>query len=319
VDLDGGEDVAVSLQLDQLVDNHRTKAREWHTWTEVSRSVRASPFYLIMDDGTPVYVEPGENVTVAADLEASRCEFPEKKPSWRFRHVEVRRGERWYAFGDLQRASHPRAGSAYRDGASGIGWVLRAPQDGRVLVATEAIRQRYEERIGALRGWAASLAALFTVAHLIFTVPFLAAALFADRQTATVVGEREYKTPNRGGGSSRHYELRVRTDDGFTFAREVCKTTYEDARREGSEDAPVRVPIVRYGRSPAASFLGEEALFPNLWLFLGPFVEGMLLLLAVVRYREGMPWYDRRNVVEAVQGGHWVETRPERPIPRGAE
>jgi hypothetical protein len=319
VEVERGAEVPVSIELVQRVKNHSGRHSTWHTWKEESRSVRASPFFLVTDDGTRVYVEPGEDVQIVDSASALTSEYPSSLPEQRLRRAQVHRDQRSYALGELHFAGRSRVEGAYRDGAAWTGWVLRGPDRGRVVLATDAIRTRYRERIKMLSAWTLGVAVVFSAAHRAFTVPFLAGSLFAERETAEVVGARTYVTRNRNE-RTLHHELTVRTDDGATLTGDVCKTTYGSVwRTQSSGGEPVRVRVLHYPGWDAASFVGDEATLPIGWVAVGTMGELLLTILAWVLYRQQVPWYDQRKVVEIVRRVHWVETRPRRPVPPGFE
>ncbi len=306
VELDGGDGIAVGVDNRQAVKNHPSRNGKWHTWEEVSRTVHAVPFYLVRDDGQSVYVEVSEAALVVDALETK---YPIDLPSLRVRSADVRRGERFFAYGDLVEGMHPRGGDAYRGGS---GWILRAPPGGRLLLATDAIRDRYVGRIAFLREWAAWLALAFCGLHAVFTLPFVADSLFGTRATATLADLGTYVTRSKGH-TTTHYVLTARAADGFTLKDQVSSTVYDEAQRAQSRGIVV-VPIIRVGNWEGASFLGDEPYVYGSWVVLGIAGAAVTLLLMRFAYPFSYAWYDRAKLGERGGTGHWNETRPGAPI-----
>jgi hypothetical protein len=306
VEPDGAHDVAVEIDIEQEVKNHTSKNSRWHVWTEKTRDVRASAFYLVREDGESIYVEPDRGVLVADSIETR---YPDDKPMRRLRVADVKRGEYYYAHGDLHRAAHPRARGGYRDG---IGWVLRPSRRERMILATDAVAARYEGRAAFLRKHALWSAAFFVVLHAFFTLPFLSASLFGQRTTTHVVKTATYVTHNKNS-TTTHYALDTRMADGFTMREDVPRDLYLAIGRRIASGASVDVPIVRTGDWEAATFLGEPYV-TVFWLFFGPITLVVSLLIQSVAYRRAHAWYDQKILEEHGGSGHWVETRPGTPI-----
>ena len=308
VELDGAEDVAVEIDIIQSVIDVTTKNSTSHSWKEVSRSVRAAPFYLVRDDGEQVYVEPSEGALIVDSLETR---YPTELARKRVRAADVRRGERFFAYGDLVEGLHPRARQGYRDG---LGWILRTPRTDRMLLATQAIRDRYAPRILFLRRSALWLAVGFCIFHGLVTLPFVAARLFGTVPAADVTGTSTYLTHNKGN-TTTHYVISARTADGFALVSDVPQVAFTEVGRvRAYGGAPVQVPILRTFDWSYASYLGDEPSVSLLGVILG--VTGALFLLLIVRlgYGNTIAWYDRAKLSEHGGTGHWRETRPASPV-----
>jgi hypothetical protein len=302
VEVDGTDPVAVEVEVEQRVSNHRNKNGAWHIWTETRRSVRVAPFYLVRPDGDSIYVEPDEDARVV-DLLATK--YPLDAPQHRVRSADVRRGEEYFVYGDVARGPHARALEGYR---GGLGWIVRAPRRGRMLLATEAIRDRYEARVAFLRAGGVLLALAFLLLHALFTAPFFVASFFGTHTTALVTATDTYVTTSKNTHTT-HYTLTARTSDGFTLEQEVPRDVYNVAH---GRDV-VSVPLIRCGNSTWASFLGTEAYVFWGWLVFGVVGTGVSWLLLSLAYGRRYAWYDRAKLVERAEG-LWVETRPTAPI-----
>ena len=307
VALDGDAKVAVDVAIEQRVKNHRNKSSRWHTWDEQSRTVRASPFYLEGPDRQPVYVVPNEDVLV---LDAIETRYPNDTPLQRLRVSEVSAGETVLALGELTRGPHPRAHSAYREG---VGWILRPPRSGRMLLATEVVRDRYAKRVTYLRNWALGLAVVYLVTNAFFTAPMTAASLFGVPDHGVIVADRAYVTHDKHGAHT-HWEVTARTADGLQIDTDTSQWTWQsvhEARRRGDEGI---VPMVRVGTWEAASFIGRVPWVSVMWPIFGT-VGWLAAALALwTGYQTRLAWYDRKKLNERGGSGYWNETRPHAPV-----
>ncbi|HEY1956841.1 MAG TPA: hypothetical protein VGH28_14575, partial [Polyangiaceae bacterium] len=211
----------------------------------------------------------------------------------RVRSAVVRAGDDIIVYGDL---SGGGGGDAYRGAAS---FMLASPRRGRMLVATDAIRDRYGARIR--HSWRAGigLAIAFIVFHSICTAPFLTAMLFGTREQAFVTSARTYTVSGKHG-PVRHWALTARTDDGFTFSGEVGPTAYAHT------PSGTTIPVLRVGHSRWASYLGNEPTTHITTFFFGAFIAMILTLLALGSYDRSLAWYDRKRVLEPGGPGHWT-------------
>ena len=85
-----------------------------------------------------------------------------------------------------------------------------------MLLATQAIRDRYATRVLFLRRSALWLAIGFCIFHGLVTLPFVAARLFGTVTAADVTGTSTYLTHNKGN-TTTHYVISARTADGFAL------------------------------------------------------------------------------------------------------
>jgi hypothetical protein len=306
VDVDGDDDVAIRIDVDQIVKNHTSKNSRWHTWNEIDRRIASRPFYLQLPGGEPVYVEPDPGALVVDEIESR---YPLDRPRCRTRTADVRRGEMFYVYGDLARGAHPRARSAYRDGS---GWVLRAPRDGRMLLATSALQHRYRDRARFVALFAILAVPVFVVFHAMFTYPYVAARLNGQVVSAELDRVWTYETTYKGR-TRTHYALRIVAPGRAPEGYEVDQVTYDWAEAAAHADTPAKVPAVV---SPWTStvFLGPEP-------YVSPFAGIMGALLVVAASGGGLfvfftkaPWYDRKRLNERGGSGHWVEPRPGAPV-----
>ncbi len=306
VDVDGRDDVAVEIDIVQQVRDVTNKSSRSHQWREVSRTVRAAPFYLVRDDGVSVYVEPTDDVLVVDSLETA---YPMNRPRARIRSADVRRGERFFAYGDLVQGLHARAREGYRDE---LGWILRRPRTDRMLLATEAIRDRYKARISFLRASAFWLTLAFLAFHGMVTLPFVVASLFGTVTLAEATGAGTYLTHNKGR-TTTHYVLSAHTAEGLTLKSDVSRAVY-DEYRSARPNGAVEVPILQTAGWDRATYLGAEPSVNSAGTVLGVITAAFALLFLAFAYPTTLAWYDRKKLHEPGGSEHWRETRPAAPI-----
>jgi hypothetical protein len=295
-----GADVAVEVDIHQRVENRTSKNARWHIWKESFRQMRARTFNLAHRDGATILVEEeGNDVFVVDSLTTA---YPQDKPSMRVRSATVRQDEEVFVYGDLHGGP---SGGAYRGGST---FVLRPPRGKRILVATEAMRDRYRQRVRHLSRAGLLLAVLFCVVHVVVTMPFVLAAALGKEETATVINARTYVTHGKGGPHT-HYVMTARASDGFTLEGEVSRWVYASASRSVSAREPLTVPMVRTSDWQWASYLGSEAHISIVALLFGIVFAITATAIALERYRYKLAWYDRKTLVEHGGSDHWIETR----------
>jgi hypothetical protein len=306
VECEDGKDVAIEIDIDQVVTDRSSKNGRWHTWDETDRTTRKTPFYLAREDGETIYVDPPDDVLVVDELETK---YPIKAPRTRIRFADVRRGETFFVYGDLDRGPHPRAQSAYRDGD---GWILRSPRQ-RMLLATDAIRERYRARVSYLNLVGGFLALMFVLAHVLITRPFLEAALFGTHTSGNVIDHRTWVTTHKGNQTT-HYSLTAQTPDGLVLTQEVSRRLFDAMVPTQPDQDAATIPVLESGHSPSSSFIGLEPTLLGFWLFGGVMVSITAAIFTVMGYRTRVPWYDRPKLNEHGGSGYWIEPRPQNPV-----
>jgi hypothetical protein len=307
---DEADDVVAEVDVTQLVEDKTSKNTHWHIWKEIDRESRARPFYLVHDgDERVVYVEAADDVLIVDTLGTS---YPDDLPQQRVRAAKVKHGETIYAYGDLFTGQHARAGgAAYRDGS--LGFILRPPRTGRLLLATDAMRDRYDKRVSFLLIAASIVTAAWLAFHAAFTVPTLVASFFGTASTTRVTWASTYVVRGKNG-STTYYSLHTETDDGIQLVADVPYQTWYAVKTAQTPRNTVHVPLLRVGDSEYASFIGRR---PH--ASMGAMVAGVIFALIAFGVIAGVytgrrAWYDRKKLVEHGGSGHWVETRPHVPI-----
>jgi hypothetical protein len=297
VSVDDGTDVAVEIDIHQTVEDHTQKSSTWHTWNETARNMTAKAFKLETEEGSIVLVEPEREVLVVDRL---ATEYPPSTPRKRVRAARVRHGDSVFVYGDLYEGP---SGGVYRGGG---GFVLRPPRNKGLLVSTEAMRERYTERVRYSWRAALGLFAALCFAQL-FLGGFTLASFAGIRTTGSVTRVNEYDSHTKNG-SVRHYELWADTADGFTVHDEVSGGAFAEVSRARKRGEVATVPIVRTDHLGFASFIGAPHV--SLVIIVTSVVFQALGFVYVTRkYRERFAWYDRKRVVDYGGQGHWKETR----------
>ena len=298
-----GDSPALEIDVEQRVQNRSSKNSRWHEWREASRRFVGRAFRLVRDDGRTVHVQPHDGVLV---LHALGTEYPEHRPNERVRSAIVRAGDEIYVYGDLVETGG--GGGAYRGSSA---FVLQAPRRGRMLVATEAMRDRYRDRIAYLKRAGTWMAVAFCAVHLLFTSMFLTAMIFGVRERATVLGARTYVTQGKHGPIT-HYAIAAETRDGTKIESDVGLDDYADAQRALSEARGPSITVLRVGKSSWASFLGPEPHVHFGGAVMGFIVALLGAIIAKANYEGKLAWYDRKRVTEYGGPGYWVEKRKPR-------
>jgi hypothetical protein len=307
VDVDGDDDVAVRVDIEQTVKNFTNKGNRWHTWTEIGRRVEARPFYLESPGGEPVYVEPDVRAFVVDDIEST---YPIDRPLRRIRVADVRRGETYYAYGDLARGPHPRARSAYRDGT---GWILRVPRGDRMILATSVLRDRYGARARFLLVTALLAIPVFVAFHAFATYPYLATLFAGEVTSARVDRAWTYDTTNKGR-TTTNYAMSIIVPGAPPETHRISLETYRWIQRARAEGGPVAIPVVQAPRWTSVVYLGDAPYVSTFVIVFASIFAGALGLTAFVLYSKVGPWYDRRRLNEHGGDGHWIEPRPGAPV-----
>lgn len=297
VDAEGGEAIAVRVEVFQKVKNHTSKNNSWHTWEEIHRKTQSRPFYLLRDGGEPVMVEPGDDVFVIDDMQTT---YRDQGHERRCRYCDVESGETFSAYGTLVRAPHPRAASGYRDGT---GWVLRPPANGRTYLASGAIKDRYPNRIQHLQRWGVGALLAFVAFHALATVPYLVASFAGEREEAQIVSHRTWITTNKNSRTT-HYGLTARTASGYTFEREVPSSTYDLGIRY--EGLGTRVPSVHFSDWSWAAYLGDRPTMNGIAIIVGIVGSAIAAGAFAASYGAKHAWYDRKKLSEHGGSGHYT-------------
>lgn len=298
IETDDPEGRAIAIELLQTGKTFNTKNGIGHTWTETARRVDARPFYLRLEDGRAVRVEPDQRVFVVDTLDgARRTEFNQ-----RVRSAEVRKGDHVFVIGSLVEGYDPRAQveGGYR-GAKGKSLVLRAKNGRSMLVSTEVPTQRHVRREGFHGNWALVFALAMLLVHGLGFGRFLLLATTGTHVTASVTDRtREYHRTKNGGFYSYHLSARYENVSGHmvTVDDEISLNAFlSDETAQGA-----RVPFVVSTSSSRIAQVGTE---PGVSVLAVIFATLASLLLGTIYWasvRGTRPWYEQKRVVEHGSG-----------------
>jgi hypothetical protein len=271
-----------------------------HKWTEIARRVDVRPFRLLLPGGASIPVDAGDDIFLVDKLD--RTAF---FADWRrTRTAELSPGERAVVSGVLRgRAGGHAMETAYRGGGSEL--VLGPPPRGKLLVSTEPLEQRHEDRASFQRSWAFRFAALFAACHLLF-LPYHRLNAFGHETTATVTSKRHFTTRSKSN-TIDHYELRVTVPtpplwlgaSPHDFKEEVDRADY-DALTQGDAVRVVAVPM----SSPFGfdAELGERAGIQAAAMVLALIGALVVAVGYFTAARRARPWYEQKKVVDQGPG-----------------
>jgi hypothetical protein len=277
------------------------QGKEWsvkggwaHSWTEIDRRVEVRPFRLVLPSGASVPVDAGDDVFLVDGLD--RIVFLHGLR--RTRTAELSVGEPAVVSGVLRSRSGGHAmATAYRGGGAQL--VVRPPARGKLLVSTEPLEQRHLDRARHYRQWALAFSAFFAACQIVFA-PYHLRNAFGQVAVGTVASKRHYTT-HRKGGTTHHYELRVRVPDVGSgpdgmVTEDVPLSDY-NAVSEGDAVRVVAERVVGFDGQ-----LGERAGLHR--VVAGLSILGGLVLAASCfrRLRAARPWYERRTIVDKGNG-----------------
>lgn len=182
-----------------------------------------------------------------------------------------------------------------------------------MLLATDAIHHRHQERISFLNLVGSLLAVSFIVVHVCLTASFLDAAVFGEHTTGQVTYGETWVTSNKGHRTTR-YSLTVKTPDGLVLTREVPRKLFEATwpLRPGEDAASI--PVLETGQSTSSSYFGFEPGLLRLGLFVAVFGSLVAAASTLAGYRRRAAWYDRAKLNERGGSGAWNEPRPQKPV-----
>ncbi|MFO0678748.1 MAG: hypothetical protein U0169_19605 [Polyangiaceae bacterium] len=306
VSFDDGQDAAVRVAIHQDGVTRKGKHGPHHSWSESRREITLRPFYLLLDGGSMVRVEPEGRTVLVDDLDAGT----RTGKNSRVRVAELSQNEAAYVTGEAVRGFNPRAadGTAFR---GGTGMVLGPPKGQPMFISTRPLTERHAQRASFFRGWRNGIVAAILLFQGVVFAKFTMLQFFGENLQAPVTANRYYTTRNKSS-TVPHYEITVRVDpvSGSTSAFELDLGDYERvvrARSVAGSDQPVLVPIrvAKFARSVAdvghvaTIHVGAGVL---VWVVLGGLAVGMW-----AHGQSRRPWYLRDKVNETGTGKHFPD------------
>lgn len=298
VESDSPDGRAVAVELRQVGQVIQTKSGPQAQWTEVDRTVEAKPFYLRLEDGRLVRVEPDQRVFVVDQLDDVRRD----SRVTRTRSAVIRHGDMVFAIGDLVEGYDPRAQSdaGYR-GTRAKTLVLRASKGRSMLLSTEAPSERHVRREGFHGNWALVLGALMLGIHLFAFGTFELLTFTGTNVNATVV-ERHTVLHRTKNGSHLSYHLSAQyenvTGHNVRVTDEIAPMAYGDAMT--NEGASVPFVVSKYNSNVAQ--IGTAPELPSVNLGIAVLLSLIVGFVYLGSIRQSRPWYEQRKVVE-YEGG----------------
>ncbi|MFO0559930.1 MAG: hypothetical protein U0269_18060 [Polyangiales bacterium] len=298
IETDDPDGRAIAIELLQTGQTYNTKNGVGHTWSETARRVDARPFYLRLEDGRAVRVEPDQRVFVVDTLDGTRrTEFNQ-----RVRSAEVRKGDHVFVIGTLVEGYDPRAQveGGYR-GAKGKSLVVRAKTGRTMLVSTEVPTERHVRREGFHGNWALVFALAMLLVHGIGFGRFLLLATTGTPVTAAATERtREYHRTKNGGYYSYHLTARYENVSGHmvTVNDEISLNAFiSDDTMPGA-----RVPFVVSTASSRIAQVGSEPGVSVLAVIFSTMASLLLAGVYAATVKSTRPWYEQKRVVEHGSG-----------------
>lgn len=273
---------AVRVDVDQEGDEHESSGVWTYKWTEKNRRVHIAPFYVRLESGRRIRIEPSDDVLLVDEMNGV-VRIDLKK---RTRYAELVPGETIYASGLLVRAPDPENNaltSGYRNSAESL--VLRPPASGSMLLSTEPLGARFRARAAFYAGAAKWIVASAIFLHALF-FGFHARRYLGQTENASIDRLEHYTTRDEGNEVFR-YRVDVQTNDGLPIVSHVPYSVYQRLT------PGMQIPIRRIrGALANSSSLGAGVTSHSSALIFPAF-----LLLAWVAYRHlektSRPWYER--------------------------
>jgi hypothetical protein len=138
------EPTVVSVKIEEVgKELGRTKQRKYIKWTEESRVVKAIPFSIKIHDSllTVALSETGSNIQIVDELEKE----PSTNPLRRSSVCGLKNNDQVYVYGRLCAPSTARDNLPKTNDRQAVAktWELKAPVDGKLLLSTKPLTNRY--------------------------------------------------------------------------------------------------------------------------------------------------------------------------------
>jgi hypothetical protein len=296
VERDDEQGAPISISIAQLGKETRTKNGWTHRWKETTRSVTVRPFYLRTEDGRTIRVEPDDRVFLVDGLdETSRSLNTRQLVS------QLTAGEQAYVIGRIEPGFDPRAQAGndamYR--GAGTTMVLRPPTQGRMLVSTEPLADRFARRARFHIRWALALF-LVGVVNQVWFIPYFHRAISGEVVQARITDKRWWTTRSRNG-TNYHYAVSAEILPGEPIQAPLGDE--EVSRRDyNALEYGARVPYLVATDDPSAFEIGQNPT-THCGLLIGAIVVALGMLIGYASSAHNtLPWYDRKRVVHSGGG-----------------
>ncbi|MBX7194137.1 MAG: hypothetical protein K1X94_18935 [Sandaracinaceae bacterium] len=293
---------AMRVRVEQTGRQRRRKGSTYHTWTESSRDVSVERFELVLEDGTRVAVEPGDDVHLVDALQEER----RSGPTTRTMLAELSNGEQAFVEGTLSRkaggSSAQTRGEGYRDG--GYTWTLTRPERGPMLICTESLEGRHERRERFWRNGAIVAIGMFAIAQALAGMLLWPILLHGVSCEAEVSLLDQYVTRGRHGARHHHYVVeadvtRCRGAEelvGAHVSDEIGGWIWE------SLDEGDLVPFVVMRGDPSVHEFGRESGIRPTTLVMPLSFALFALVAGWGLHRRSLAWYEQKTIVHTGNG-----------------
>jgi hypothetical protein len=299
VETDGSEPVA-RIVIKQRGEQYRVKNGMRHRWTETGRTVELRPFFLAMESGERVKVEPEDDAYVVDQLDVR----PGASTNERTRTAEIKAGDIVYASGRL---FAPVQTNAYR--AAEQGYTLRPGPDRRLFLSTEPLEERFTRRASTHTYWAIGLFAALLFTNGVMFHSYWTKLFFGQTVVATVVRPRTWTTQGKHG-PIRHYGITAEAqldDQRIALNPETSRVFYNDVYSKTNFGAraakePITVPFLVVPPTGEPNNIGTRPAL-NLGIFFLAWFEFLGVSIGYFWHaRHIRPWYERPRVIDVGAG-----------------
>jgi hypothetical protein len=207
VEYAAGQTNAITVHVNQVGTETKTKNDWSHKWEETSRTTNAEPFYVRRPNGERVRIQPGDDPLLVDKPD----EMKQHSQNSRTRIARLTPGEEVIVRGSLNRGVDPEAQKASDYRSSGQGWVMTPIRADRMEVSTEKLGERHRKRA---RAFGSTIAALFWIGlfmNLFFL--FYHFRLFEGIETCARLTKKNISTSvDSKGRRTLHYDIYVEVD-----------------------------------------------------------------------------------------------------------
>jgi hypothetical protein len=299
--LPGHEGPVVEIRIEQYGTQQTSKGNTSHTWKEVDREVRISPFIVVCHDGTRVRVEPDEQIV----LEDGLAVVVGNSVNARSRRAALVAGAQVHITGELRGVAGQHARDDVYRGASGSA-VLGPPRFGRMVISTERPGETEEARARYHARWAVLLVVIFGLLAGLMLPSYELLAFDGKTVMAEVTGSRTWqewvKPKNQSAHLVTYYGVRARAPSGdgsFLPLDDDCNAAiYYCVKQHKCTHVPFRVST----HVPRVYELGTR---PTIGVGRGMLIFLLFLALAFgypLGTIDSRPWYMKKKLNESGSG-----------------
>lgn len=202
-----GQTNAISVHVEQLGTETKTKNGWKHAWQEVDRRIEAQPFYVRRPNGERIRIEPGDDPLLIDKPDEMKWHARDR----RTRIAALTPGEDVIVQGTLTQGPDPEAQQVGDYRSTRQGWIMTRFRNARMEVSTEKRGERHRKRA---RAFSSTIAALFWVAgfvNLFFVYYHI--RLFEGEDTCARITRKDISiTKDSKGRTTHHYDVYLDVD-----------------------------------------------------------------------------------------------------------